>query len=105
MQQSLAAEGASLLILVPALQPGALTTTARAEFKPGWKEIRHEDKIQPSKERLAYEAVQVIMIHDRKYWQKVCCAVLTYRPVVSRKPSTTFTRSSEGVSSATSKYV
>ena len=41
------------------LQDGALMTTSKAAFKPGWKEHRHEDKIQPSRERLAYERVQV----------------------------------------------
>jgi len=39
-----------------------LTTTSKAAFKPGWQEIRHENKIQPSKERLAYERVQVLIL-------------------------------------------
>ncbi|KAL3153635.1 hypothetical protein ABBQ32_013238 [Trebouxia sp. C0010 RCD-2024] len=42
----------------PSAAEGEMLTTSKAAFKPGWKEIRHEAKIQPSKERLAYERVQ-----------------------------------------------
>lgn len=42
-------------------------TTSKAAFKPGWKEIRHEAKIQPSKERLAYERVQVHLLSTSAY--------------------------------------
>lgn len=41
------------------LQGETLTTTNKAAFRPGWQEHRHEAKIQPSKERLAYERIQV----------------------------------------------
>ena len=41
------------------LQGETLTTTNKAAFRPGWQEHRHEAKIPPSTERLAYERIQV----------------------------------------------